>query len=547
MTITGRQSAIEGVGTADPAARGALVRSSAVVGAGTALSRVTGLLRVVALLYALGQTRLADAYMVANAMPNLVFELLLGGVLTATLVPVFVDRIDDGDDEATSAVVSTAMVALVVVSVVGFVAAPWIIDAFAGSLDAASAVEVEAYREVGTLLLRLFMPQIFFYGLMTIASALLSARRSFAVPAFAPVLNNVFVSVLFFALPTLMARDVNGATNLTDATGDHTLIWLLGAGTTAGVALMALATLPAVMRQRLGLRFRPGLGHPVVRSVLRLSGWTVGYVIANQLAIYVILRLASTQGGGDVTAYNVAFTFFHLPHGLFAVSIMTTFLPELTDAANRHDRAAFAERFGLGVRLMVLVILPATAGYLALANPIVDVLPVTLDAVVRTADVLAAFTPGLLGFSVYIFALRGFYARKDTRTPFYLHVGANLLNVALAVPFVAAWGVEGLAWSYSLAYTVAAVVALRSLHEATGDLGLTAAVGPIGQMVVAAVACGLVAWGVSEAAGHDPFVRLALAVPAGGLTYLAVLSAFGLDEVASARRIVLGTVATRNT
>lgn len=544
MTTTGRQSAIEGAGTADPAGRGALVRSSAVVGVGTALSRVTGLLRIVALLYALGQTRLADAYTVANTMPNLVFELLLGGVLTATLVPVFVERLDDDDHEATSAVVSTAMLALVGVSALGFVAAPWIIDAFAGSLDGASPEEVAAYRDVGTLLLRLFMPQIFFYGLMTITSSLLSARRSFAVPAFAPVVNNLAVSLVFFLLPGTLGRDLNAPSNLADAAADTTLVWILGLGTTAGVAVMALVTVPSVHRLGIGLRFRPDVRHEAVRAVLRLSGWTVGFVAANQLAIYVVLRLASTQGRGDVTAYTVAFTFFHLPIGLFAVSVMTAFLPELADAVSHGDRAAFGERFGLGVRLMALVVLPATAGYLALANPIVDVLPVTAEAVVQTAEVLLAFTPGLVGFAVYIFALRGFYAHKDTKTPFLLHLGVNAVHVALAIPFVAVAGVEGLAWSYTVAHTVAAVVAVRALERRAGTVGLADAMVPVTQMLVAAAACGLVAWGVSEAVSTDPFVRLGAAVPAGVMTYLAVLSAFRIDEVAAARRLVVGSLAT---
>lgn len=540
MTSTGPPSGLPGVGAADPIARGDLVRSSAVVGAGTALSRATGLLRIVALLYALGQTRLADAYTVANTMPNLVFELLLGGVLTATLVPIFVERLHDGDDDATSAVVSTSLLALVVVSAAGFVAAPWIIDAFAGSLEGAGPEEVAAYREVGTLLLRLFMPQVFFYGLMTVTSALLTARRSFAIPAFAPVLNNLGVTVLFFAAPHLFGREVSGDDNLLLAAGDDTLVWVLGVGTTAGVAVMAIATLPAVRSLRLGLRFRPDVGHAAVRQVVRLSGWTVGYVVANQLAIYVVLRLASTEGSGDVTAYTVAFTFFHLPHGLFAVSIMTAFLPELTAAVHRGDRPAFAEHFGLGVRLMALVVLPASAGYLALADPIVDVLPITADAVARTADVLFAFTPGLLGFSVYIYALRGFYAHKDTRTPFYLHALANLANVVAAVALVRVAGVEGLGWAYSIAYTAIALVALRALHRRTGDLGLSAAWSPLAAMVGAAALCGAVAWGVAALVPGDPFVRLALAVPAGAATYLGALALVGLDEVAAARRVIFG-------
>jgi putative peptidoglycan lipid II flippase len=513
----------------------ALVRSSAVVGAGTALSRVTGLLRIVALLYALGQTRLADAYTVANAMPNLVFELLLGGVLTATLVPVFVQQ-NERDDDGTSAVVTTATVALVVASLVGFLAAPQIIGAFSGSLGDASPAEIAAYQEVGTLLLRLFMPQVFFYGVMTLATAILSARRSFAVPAFAPVLNNLLVTTMFFMVPTLIDRDLHAPTNLVDAAADPTLVWILGLGTTAGVAVMALATLPAVARQRLSLHFRFDLRHPAVRDVVRLSGWTIGYVAANQAAIYVVLRLASTQGSGDVVAYTVAFTFFHLPHGLFAVSIMTAFLPELSDAAQRGLSRAFGARFGLGLRLMGLVILPASAGYMALSGSIVDVLPITSESVTRTSEVLTALSPGLFGFSVYIFALRGFYAHKDTRTPFMIHVVVNIANVVLAIPLVQAFGVVGLGVAYTIAYTIGAVIALGALGRRVGDLGLGRCVAPISKMAIASVLCGLAAWGVASVVSSGPFVQLAMAVPVGVAVYVAALWTLRVDEVHTARQ-----------
>jgi putative peptidoglycan lipid II flippase len=524
------------------AAPDALVRSSAVVGAGTALSRLTGLLRIVALLYALGQTRLADAYTVANTMPNLVFELLLGGVLTATLVPVFVERIDGDDDDGVSAIVTTSMVALVVVSFLGFLAAPEIIGAFAGSIDGSSAAEVAAYQEVGTLLLRLFMPQVFFYGLMTIATAILSARRSFAVPAFAPVLNNLLVTATFFLLPSLVPRDLHAPTNLVEAANDERLVWLLGIATTAGVALMALATLPAVARQHLHLRFRFDLRHPAVRDVMRLSGWTIGYVAANQVAIYVVLRLASTQGSGDVIAYTVAFTFFHLPHGLFAVSIMTTFLPELSDAAQRGLSRVFGARFGLGLRLMALVILPASAGYMALASPIVDVLPITSEAVKSTSEVLVALSPGLLGFSVYIFALRGFYAHKDTKTPFLLHLGVNVVHVLIAIPLVAAFGVVGLGVAYTVAYSAGALVALGALNRRVGDLGLGRCVSPIFRMACASVACGLAAWSVAAVLQVDPFLQLAIAVPLGAGVYVVALWLLRVDEIETARQRIGGLI-----
>jgi putative peptidoglycan lipid II flippase len=517
--------------------RRTIVRSSAVVAAGTALSRVTGVFRVGALVYALGQTRLSDVYTVANTMPNLIYELLLGGVLSATLVPVFAERVDE-EDGGTAAVVSVAGIALVVVTVVGVVAAPAVIDVFAAQLQEPVAGEVAAYSEVGTTLLRFFMPQVLFYGLITIVTALLHARRSFAAPAYAPVLNNLVVTAMFLSLPAIVGRDTSATDALVDAVGDSTLVLLLGLGTTVGVVVMALAMVPSLVRLHVPLRFDPDWRHPAVRRVVRLSGWTIGYVVANQVALLVVYALANRGDGGDLTAYNVAFTFFQLPHGLFAVSIMTTFLPELAEAARRRDDGVFRERFAMGLRMMALVVLPASAGYMALAQPLVGILPLGGASVELTAGILVAFAAGLAGFSTYLYALRGFYARQDTRTPFVLNLGENVAHVALAVPFLTLWGIEGLAAAYSVAYLLSAVAALVVLSRRVGGLVGGGLVGSAGRMAVASVACGLAAWGASTLVGTSDWLQLVVGVSAGALTYLVALLVLRVEEVEVGRRML---------
>jgi putative peptidoglycan lipid II flippase len=527
--------------------RRTLVRSSALVAVGTGLSRVTGLVRTFAFMYALGQVYLADTYTIANNMPNILYELLLGGVLSATLVPIFTERVKD-DDGGTSAVVTVAALVLVVVTVVGFVAAPLIFALYGTALSGASGAEVAAYRDVGTLLLRFLMPQVLFYGLITLATALLHARRSFLAPAYAPVLNNLVVSAMLFSLPTIAGRSLKTDGSLLDAAGDTRLIAVLGIGTTLGVAAMALTMLPSIVRQRPPIRFNPDFGHPAVRSLVALSGWTVGYVVSNQLAVSIIYWLAQSQGAGDVTAYLVAFVFFQLPHGLFSVSVMTTFMPELTHAAQAGDDVAFRERFALGVRLMALVVLPASFGYMALALPVVDLLPIgSATATETTAGVLAMFSVGLFGFSVYLFALRGFYARKNTKTPFLLNLGENVLNVALALPLVVWLGVQGLALAYSAAYLVAAVFALRALSRATGGLGVRVVGGPIVRMAAAALVCALAAWAAAESvAGMGSIVQVLVGVPVGALVYLGGLLVLRVEEVATARRLIQGRLRARS-
>jgi putative peptidoglycan lipid II flippase len=443
-----------------------VLRSSVPVALGTALSRLTGLARLAAMAYALGFTRLTDTYNLANTTPNIVYELLLGGVLSATLVPVFVEHRDRGDDDATSAVVTVAGVVLLVLTVVGVLAAPAIVRLYTLRVEGAAAA---AQQEVATALLRLFMPQMLFYGLTAVATALLHAHRRFAAPAFSPVLNNLIVTALFLALPHLTGR----TPTLADLQHDTGLLLLLGLGTTAGIAAMALPLLPAL--RQAGIRLRPVLDwrHPAVRKVVALSGWTAGYVASNQVALWIVLVLANGTPGG-VSAYQGAFVFFQLPHGLVAVSLMTTLVPELAGAAGRGDMDDFRRHFSLGVRIMTLVILPASAGYLVMARPVIGLLlergALTGGSASLTAGCVAAFAVGLLPFSLYLFALRGFYALHDTRTPFFLNLFENGANVAFAFALEPWLGVRGLALAFALAYTVAAAAALRALSRRTGGL-----------------------------------------------------------------------------
>src|SRR5207248_412164 len=182
----------------------------------------------------------------------------------------------------------------------------------------------------------MFMPQMLFYGITAIATALLNAHRRFAAPAVTPVFNNLLVTAIFLAVPHL----VRGHLTLESVEHDPGTLLLLGLGTTAGIAAMALPLWPAV--RRAGIRLRPvfNVRHPAVRKVIRLSGWTAGYVATNQVALWIVLVLANGTKGG-VSVYTAAYVFFQLPHGLVAVSLMTTLTPELAETATRADFPAF--------------------------------------------------------------------------------------------------------------------------------------------------------------------------------------------------------------
>ena len=516
-----------------------VVRSSVPVAVGTALSRLTGMARLAAMAYALGFDRLADSYNLANTTPNIVYELLLGGVLSATLVPIFVEHREKNDQEATSAVVTVATLALLLLTGLGILLAPAVVRLYSLRLPDATAA---AQQQVATDLLRMFMPQMFFYGITAIATALLNAQRRFAAPAVTPVFNNLLVTAIFLALPHI----AEGPLTLQGIRDDTGLLLFLGLGTTAGIVAMAIPLVPAV--RRAGVRLRPvfSFGHPAVRKVLRLSGWSAGYVAVNQVALWIILVLANGTKGG-VSIYQGAYIFFQLPHGLVAVSLMTTLSPELAETAARRDFAAFRRNFALGLRLMTLVILPAGAGLAVLARPVVSVLlergALTAGQADVTAECVALFAVGLLPFSFYLYALRGFYALHDTRTPFIFNCWENLINVAVAAALYPWLGVQGLALSFSVAYGVAAVMTLRSLAGRTGGVGLDLRSRQVLARTAAAVLVMMAAVGGALLVlpdGTPDLVETAVGVVVGLLVYTGALSAMRVREVAEILRRLRG-------
>jgi putative peptidoglycan lipid II flippase len=521
--------------------RARLVRSSAAVATGTLLSRVTGLLRVIVLAAALGKATLADTYNLANTTPNIVYELLVGGVLAATLVPVFVEQIEKRAERSIGAVFTVVLTALVAFSAITMVLTPLIARLFAlGSSGSQHAAQVH----VLTVLIICFVPQIAFYGFTTLATALLNAHRRFVAAAYAPVLNNL---VVIGVLAVFNARTSGRATPVTDAQhvrNDLDLLLLLGLGTTAGIVIMALALIPAMWRSHIRVGFAFDTHDRALRKILRLSGWTVAYVVTNQLAQLFVLVLAKTGDAGDVSAYVYAFTFYVVPHGLIAVSIMTTMMPEFSRRATAQDHDGLRREFGVALRYIIVFITPAAVLFGVLAQPMLSIIVRNQfsahDAAV-TADTLQIFALSLVPFSVYLYVMRAFYALQNTRTPFFLNAFENGINIALALVLFPTFGVQGLAYAWGIAYLVAAIAALGALRGRIGSLPASVATST-GRAVIAAVVMAVVTAPLAAAIGNDSPSRALLATAgaalAGGLVYLGVLVALRADELGELWAIV---------
>ena len=522
-----------------------LLRSNVVVAVGTALSRVTGLLRTVVFVYVLGQTALTDAYLLANETPNIVYDLLLGGVLSATLVPLFTQLIDadadaDGDGRRdTNVLITVAVTLMAALTAVAMLAAPLIFRLY--SLNVAEGIDVDLYRRVGTTLTRIFLLQILFYGLTGVANAYLNSRRRFFAAAWSPILPNLIIVVTLLSLPG--AGDRVG--DLADVVSDSRIRLTLGLGATLGIAAMAAVVVPATLAA--GLRFRPEFRfrHPAVRKLLVLSGWTLGFVAANQAALIVVRNLAQGSGQGIASSYFYAFTFFVLPHGLLAVSIATTFQPELARAVKARDKPAFIRQSSLGVRMIALLTFPAAAALVVLARPVIALMQrgqYGPDDTTNAARALDGLAVGLVGFSVYLFTLRGFYAHQDTRTPFVINVFENLLNIVLAFVLVQKWGVLGLGLAYGVAYIVAAAWALKVLSYKVPGFPLRELWSSGWRMLMAAALMAEAMWFVTRDVardnGLDGIAQLVVGGGVGLAVYAAVLVALKSPEVGAVRRLL---------
>jgi putative peptidoglycan lipid II flippase len=467
--------------------------------AGTALSRVTGFLRVSAMAFALGVTesRLADSYNVANNLPNIIYELVLGGVLTSVLVPVFVaQRAKERGDaqESARAVMTVAVVLLGAIMLIGILAAPWIVRLYTLRVPIEDRAQVQA---LSTFFLQIFMPQIALYGMGAVATGLLNAHRRFAAPMFAPILNNVVVIASFLLFALLPGEPTPEGITLAQKL-------VLAVGTTAGVAAMTFALWPSLRRIGFRWRWRLDWRNEAVRRLVRLSGWVIAYVVINQLGLLVVIVLAGPVGGG-YTAYQAAFIFFQLPHAIFSVSIMTALLPSLSEDWQRQDRDDFRQTLARGIRASAFVVVPAAAGYLVLARPIVRLLlengvagPQSTDLV---AGVLSFFALGLFSFSAFMLFLRAFYAMQDTRTPALINVFAVGFNVVANFALFPVMGVPGLALGHALAYTLATVLAGIVLRRRLAGLEGRAVARGLVKVVVAAAATALAAWAAARLTG----------------------------------------------
>ncbi|MGW2937948.1 murein biosynthesis integral membrane protein MurJ [Streptomyces sp. NPDC001156] len=512
---------------------GSVLRSGAVMAAGSLVSRATGFVRSAVVAAALGVGLRADGYAVANTVPNIVYTLLLGGALNAVFVPELVKAAkehEDGGAAYTDRLLTLCTSALLLITAGAVFAAPAIVAAYTDYTGAQATTTVAFARYC--------LPQIFFLGLFTLLGQVLNARGKFGAMMWTPVLNNVVVIAVFGLY--LATAGTGGA-----LTGGETA--LLGWGTTAGIVVQALALLPSLRAAR--FRWRPrfdwrgsGMSRP-----LRSATWLVLLVFTNQVAYWVVTLLATVagqhaaaqgiEGGAGFSAYSNAYLLWAVPHGIVTVSLVTALMPRMSTAAADDDTARVRQDVAYALRSSTAAVVPAACVLLALAQPIMTVVfrygQTTADDTAVMAGALMAFAPGLIAFSGQYVLSRAFYALCDTRTPFVLNLviaGLNAgLSTAACVLLPARWAVTGMAGAYSVAlfagWAVTAFVLDRRLSARTGPRRA-----PWRSTSGAALARLLVAAVPAAALGHLVATRAASRGPLAAVTAgtAAILAAFAL-------------------
>lgn len=509
--------------------RHGLGRDTALVTVCTLISRVTGFARVVATAAVLGTGVLGDVYQTANMIPNLMFELVAGGVLQAVLVPSFVAARREGGEaglgRATQATVGVVVGALTVVALVGMVFAPLLSHLLLAG-EASSDLVHDKFRLMVPMVL-VFVPQLVCYGIATVTSSALNAKGRYVTAALAPAVNNVIV----VAACVLFRVERGGRVASLDLSTFEFV--LIAGGTTLGVLLFSLT--PAIALSARGVHWRPVWDphHPAVRSLKSSFGWATLSIVGTLVPTAAALAFGNGAEGG-VAVFVYAFAFFVLPHALIAVTVATTLAPRVADGWQAGHVREVAIAIESSMKLVMPALACAGAAMLTLAWPLTRVVTEVGQTASQghgpIAHTLAAFGPGLLGYGVSFVMIRVLFSLGDVRRASVLMIsGAVVGVVVMAIASAVMHPTEraaALAIGYGAAQTVVAGLLVVRVHRLTGALGPSRAFGLLIESLLAGGVSGTAMWAVVMAFGDSrlhAFFALALGGGAGVAAFSATM------------------------
>jgi len=438
-----------------------LLRAAVLIAAITVLARAVGSGRQLVFAHTVGTSCLGTAYTTANMVPNIVYDIVLGGALTAVVVPVLAGDADAERTRQTSAALLTWTVLLLVPvsAVIAGIAEP-LVSVLLGSAPGCPRASMVT---TGGHMLMVFAPQILLYGLAVVLYGILQSHRRFAAPALAPVVSSLVVVAAYFWFGETGRQYTGAGLPAIPATA-----WLiLAVGTTAGVAALVLTPFGPVARLR--LRLRPTLTFPdgVARRVRSLAGAGIATLIAQDASTVVVIVLANSRdaGGAGLVLYSYAWAVFFLPYAVLAVPIATSAFPELSARAAAGDTAGFDGTTATSTRAVLVASWLGAAGLAGVAIPLARVFESHADADARQlAIAFALFAPALVGYGLIANLSRVLYASGRNRAAAYAVCGGWLAVIVadlVIVPLVpASWVVPALGAGTSIGLTVGGVALL---------------------------------------------------------------------------------------
>lgn len=511
-----------------------LMKSSAVMAAGTMVSRLTGFIRSALIVSAIGVGFLGDTFQVAYQLPTMLYILTVGGGLNSVFVPQLVRAMkddEDGGEAYANRLLTLVMVALGALTALAIFAAPLLIRLMSPSIASDPAA-----NQVGITFVQYFLPSIFFMGVHVVMGQILNARGKFGAMMWTPVLNNIVIIVTLGMFIYVYGTAADSGMKVTTIPPEGQR--LLGIGVLLGLVVQALAMIPYLRETGFRLRLRFDWKGQGLGKAITLAKWTVLFVLANQAGAMIVVWLSTAAGkaspvdGTGFSAYANAQLIWGLPQAIITVSLMAALLPRLSRSAAEGDGGAVRDDISQGLRNTAVAIVPIAFGFLSLGIPMCTLMfgsSGTSEAT-NMGFMLMAFGLGLIPYSVQYVVLRAFYAYEDTRTPFYNTVIVAAVNAgASAVCYFvipSRWAVVGMAASYGLAYAIGVGVAWRRLRKRLGgDLDGARVLRTYARLCIASIPAALLSgaacYGIARTLGQGVVGSLA-AVLAGGAVLLVI-------------------------
>ena len=536
-----------------------LFRASGIMAIGTILSRITGFFRAILAVAVLGTALLADSYNVANTMPNILYNLLVGGALTAIFVPQLVRSFsdEDGGHGFASRLVTTISGILLLLVIVGVIFAPALVRLYAPEF---STEGFEKEFSIAVAFTRYCLPQIFFLGLFTMLGQVANARGSFAPLMWAPIANNLVVIVVFAGV--LVMQQTLTVENITDSQ-----IQLLGWGTTLGIIVQALILIPVVKRS--GIRLRPIFGVAGLGKSFSLAGWTLVYVLISQLGYLITVNVATSAAvrsaqagittGVGFTPFTSAYYIMLLPYSIVTISIVTALLPHLSKLAIEKNVEEVKKQLVRAIRLCGVVTVPSSIALFLFGSLMTEVLyfGISLEDSRYIGYVLSALSLGLVAFSINLILIRGFNAFEDTKTQVLSILIINIISSGLSYLFLETLKSDqvtiGLGLAFAIGYIVGLFVTISLLKKHIGRFEYSHFVGQHLRLYSASLLAMLPFFAIAYyfrwiSDDAQPFIgvlRLALVLVGGGVSFLLLAHAFKITEIATLKEFAISLFSKR--